>query len=84
MSWACKLELNLTWFDERLRWKDLRLKTNLNMISNQVTAQALMKDQVFHLSNYNTTFYCLSDASEEPICAENLGSFSHIQQHSRQ
>ena len=33
MKWGCKLQLNLTWVEGRVRWRDLRDKTNLNIIS---------------------------------------------------
>ena len=33
MKWGCKFQLNLTWVEGRVRWRDLRDKTNLNMIS---------------------------------------------------
>ena len=34
MKWGCKLQLNMTWLDGRLRWKDLREHSNLNVITN--------------------------------------------------
>ena len=34
MNWGCKLQLNMTWVDDRLRWKDLRENSNLNVITN--------------------------------------------------
>ena len=47
MKWGCKLQLNMTWLDGRLRWKDLREHSNLNMITNmdqgsQETSQVYM------------------------------------------
>ena len=32
MKWGCKLQINLTWVEGRVRWRDLRDKNNLNMI----------------------------------------------------
>jgi len=32
MTWSCKLQLNLTWLDGRLRWRDLRNNSNLNVL----------------------------------------------------
>ena len=34
MNWGCKLQLNMTWVDDRLHWKDLRENSNLNIITN--------------------------------------------------
>ena len=34
MKWGCKFQLNLTWVEGRVRWKDLSYKTNLNKISH--------------------------------------------------
>ena len=36
MKWGCKLHMNLTWVEGRVRWRDLRDKNNLNMISQEV------------------------------------------------
>ena len=39
MKWGCKLQLNLTWVEGRVRWRDLRDKTNLNIISQVGSGQ---------------------------------------------
>ena len=39
MKWGCKLQLNLTWVEGRVRWRDLRDNTNLNVVSNIGTGE---------------------------------------------
>ena len=40
MKWGCKLQLNLTWVEGRVRWRDLRDQDNLNMISQEGPGQS--------------------------------------------
>ena len=39
MKWGCKLQMNLTWVEGRVRWRDLRENTNLNIISQVGSGQ---------------------------------------------
>ena len=81
LKWGCKLQLNMTWFDERLRWKDLRENANLNVITRQEGNEA--QDQVFQevimYSNNNK----LSEFVSWPVSSNSLGCDRHIFQHSK-
>ena len=39
MKWGAKLLLNLTWMESRVRWRDLRNNSNMNVISNMMPGQ---------------------------------------------
>ena len=39
MKWGAKLLLNLTWVESRVRWRDLRNNSNMNVISNMMPGQ---------------------------------------------
>ena len=39
MKWGAKLLLNLTWVENRVRWRDLRNNSNMNVISNMMPGQ---------------------------------------------
>lgn len=41
MMWGCKFQLNLTWVEDRVLWRDLRDNTNLNMISQDGPGKGL-------------------------------------------
>jgi len=55
LKWGCKLQLNMTWYDERLRWKDLRENANLNVITRQEGNQA--QDQNLSLGQFPPTVW---------------------------
>ena len=44
MKWECKFQLNLTWVEGRVRWRDLSHKTNLNKISHVGPGQVYSRD----------------------------------------
>ena len=39
MKWGCKFLMNLTWTEDRLKWRDLRKNPNLNLISTVLSRQ---------------------------------------------
>jgi len=55
LKWGCKLQLNMTWYDERLRWKDLRENANLNVITRQEGNEA--QDQNLSLGQFPPTVW---------------------------